>query len=53
MVITASLPAESPHQGKGNVLLMPAADHCQTCDGLIHCHERFGGLLKYYHREAA
>jgi hypothetical protein len=22
-------------------------------DGLIHCHERLGGLLRYYDREAA
>jgi putative transposase len=44
---------ERPHQGKGNVLLMPAADYRQQRDGPIHCHERLGGLLKYYDREAA
>jgi transposase InsO family protein len=44
---------ERPHQGKGNVVLMPAADHRQQRDGPIHCHERLGGLLKCYYREAA
>jgi putative transposase len=44
---------ERPHQGKGNVLLMPAADYRQQRDGPIHCHERLGGLLKYYDRQAA
>jgi putative transposase len=44
---------ERPHQGKGNVVLIPAADHRQQRDGPIRCHERLGGLLKYYDREAA
>jgi transposase InsO family protein len=44
---------ERPHQGKGNVVLMPAADHRQRRHGSIHGHERLGGLLKYYDREAA
>jgi putative transposase len=44
---------ERPHQGKGNVVLMPAADSHQRRDGPIHCHERLGGLLKYYDRLAA
>jgi hypothetical protein len=35
----------------GNVLL-PAADHYQP-HGASHGHERLGGLLKYYDREAA
>jgi putative transposase len=44
---------ERNHQGKGNVLLMPAADHGQRKDLPIRCRERLGGLLKYYYREAA
>jgi putative transposase len=44
--------AERNHQGKGNVLLFPRdADirHAQT----MQCRERLGGLLRYYHQEAA
>jgi hypothetical protein len=45
---------ERNHQGKDNVLLFPTAtkavDHV---DGSVGCKERLGGLLKYYHREAA
>jgi putative transposase len=44
---------ERPHQGKENVVLMPAANDRQQRDSPIHCRERLGGLLKYYHREAA
>jgi putative transposase len=44
---------ERPHQGKSNVVLMPAADHRQQRDGPLHGHERLGGLLKYYDRQAA
>ena len=44
--------AERNHQGKGNVLLfprLPLAHRAQT----VQCRERLGGLLRYYHREAA
>ena len=44
--------AERNHQGKGNVLLFPRhrdVDHKQP----VQCRERLGGLLRYYHREAA
>jgi transposase InsO family protein len=44
---------ERPHQGKENVVLMPAANDRQQRDSPIHCRERLGGLLKYYRREAA
>jgi hypothetical protein len=44
---------ERPHQGKGNVVLLPAADLRQRYTGPIRCHERLGGLLKYYHRKVA
>jgi len=45
---------ERNHQGKGNVLLFPL--NRQSVPGMdrsVHCRERLGGLLKYYHREAA
>jgi putative transposase len=45
--------AERPHQGKGNVVLMPIAAPCQGRDRPIQCRERLGGLLKYYYRKAA
>jgi hypothetical protein len=42
------------HQGKGNVLLFPCGEVPTTKRGpSIRCHERLGGLLKYYHRKAA
>jgi putative transposase len=43
--------AEWNHQGKGNVLLFWAA--ARQREGLVRCRERLGGLLRYYHREAA
>ena len=46
--------AERNHQGKENVLLFPAAEQrVGSGDGKIRCKERLGGLLKYYHTEAA
>ena len=48
--------AERNHQGKGNALLHPASTslrpHRRTMEA-IACRERLGGLLNYYHREAA
>jgi putative transposase len=44
---------ERNHQGKGNVLLFPPVSHDSERTGPIQCHERLGGLLKYYAREAA
>ena len=45
---------ERNHQGKGNVLLFPTATKAiNRIDGSVGCKERLGGLLKYYHREAA
>ena len=44
---------ERPHQGKGNVMLFPSDRAKKTNHGPIHCHERLGGLLKSYDREAA
>jgi hypothetical protein len=44
--------AERNHQGKGNVLLFPRDTHRHR-QGRVRCRERLGGLLRYYHREAA
>jgi putative transposase len=44
--------AERNHQGKGNVLLFPRVTDRQR-EGPVRCHERLGGLLRFYHREAA
>jgi putative transposase len=44
--------AERNHQGKGNVLLFPRSTNSRR-DGLVQCRERLGGLLRYYHQEAA
>jgi putative transposase len=46
--------AERNHQGKDNVLLFPPASKTMNrVDGSVSCKKRLGGLLKYYHREAA
>jgi transposase InsO family protein len=45
---------ERNHQGKGNVLLFPSnRQSASSADRSVRCRERLGGLLKYYHREAA
>src|SRR5882757_2729277 len=44
--------AERNHQGKGNVLLFPRATDRHR-EGPVRCRERLGGLLRYYHQEAA
>jgi putative transposase len=44
---------ERPHQSKGNVILMPHMPPPQKRNRSIRCRERLGGLLKYYHGEAA
>ena len=46
--------AERNHQGKDNVILFPTAgEERNHGSGAIGCNERLGGLLKYYHLEAA
>ena len=42
---------ERNHQGVGNELLKGSA--AANSDGDVVCHERLGGMLKYYSREAA
>jgi transposase InsO family protein len=44
---------ERNHQGRGNVLLLPAVSQDTEREGPVRCRERLGGLLKYYEREAA
>ena len=45
---------EQNHQGRGNVLPFPLNRHSAHDVGRsVRCRERLGGLLKYYHREAA
>jgi len=44
--------AERNHQGKSNMLLFPGGAETRR-DGPVQCRERLGGLLRYYHQEAA
>ena len=45
---------ERNHQGKGNQLLFPrGVIPVSPHHGIVQCQQRIGGLLKYYHREAA
>jgi hypothetical protein len=45
---------ERNHQGKVHVLLFPSSQEPKTCPNQsVCCRERLGGLLKYYHRQAA
>ena len=44
--------AERNHQGKSNVLLFPRVMETRR-EGPVQCRERLGGLLRYYHQEAA
>ena len=43
---------ERNHQGLDNKIITPC-DEVGRRDGEIKCHERLGGLLRYYHRDAA
>jgi hypothetical protein len=45
-------PAQRNHLGKGNVLLFPRDTNIRR-EGPVQCRERLGGLLRYYHQEAA
>jgi hypothetical protein len=44
---------ERCHQGLGNVIPFPKHSSANDREGLIACHERLGGLLKYYERQVA
>jgi transposase InsO family protein len=43
---------ERNHQGLDNELIIPAQEISRS-EGRIQCRERLGGMLRYYHREAA
>jgi len=43
---------ERNHQGKGNVLLFQRVTEARR-DNPLRCRERLGGLLRYYHQNAA
>jgi putative transposase len=45
--------SERNHQGKGNVLLFPRDTNIRREPQPVQCRERLGGLLRYYHQEAA
>ena len=44
---------ERNHQGKANQLLFSRPVLQECAGGGVQCRERLGGLLKYYHRQAA
>jgi transposase InsO family protein len=44
---------ERCHQGLGNVIPFPKHSPANDREEPIACHERLGGLLKYYERKAA
>jgi transposase InsO family protein len=44
---------EHPHQGTGNVILMPMSQQVTKRGSPIRWRKRLGGLLQYYGREAA
>ena len=44
--------AERNHQGKSNVLLFPRVTERRGSEP-VRCRERLGGLLRFYHQEAA
>jgi hypothetical protein len=44
--------AERNHQGLANRLIAPGQEVGRRT-GSVACRERLGGLLRYYHREAA
>ena len=44
--------AERNHQGLDGRIIEPGNEVGQIA-GKIHCHKRLGGMLKYYHRDAA
>ena len=44
---------ERNHQGKENLLLFPAIEQLPQSERKVRSRERLGGLLRFYHREAA
>ena len=44
---------ERNHQGLNNMLITDPGPQVANSDRPVACHERLGGLLRYYHRDAA
>ena len=44
--------SERNHQGLGNAIIEPN-DEVGQAHGEIECHQRLGGMLKYYYRNTA
>jgi hypothetical protein len=44
--------AERNHQGLGNAVIAPLPRRTRAF-GRVRCRERLGGMLRYYHRDAA
>ena len=44
---------ERNHQGKENLLLFPVSEQLPQSERKVRSRERLGGLLRFYHREAA
>ncbi len=45
--------AERNHQGLNNMLILAQPTDAANDDAFIHCRQRLGGMLNYYHRAAA
>ena len=43
---------ERNHQGIDNRLIEPG-DHAESASNSVQCHQRLGGVLRFYHRAAA
>ena len=43
---------ERNHQGIDNRLIEPG-DHAESASNAVQCHQRLGGILRFYHRAAA
>jgi hypothetical protein len=50
---TSHFHEERPHQGIGNIFPFPTNLSAHDRTGTLQCHERLGGLLKYYDRSVA
>jgi putative transposase len=50
---TAHYHLERNHQGIGNNLVIPESAPENCSERKVECRERLGGLLKFYHRQAA
>ena len=44
---------ERNHQGLGNRLIVMQHETCADSARAVQCRQRLGGMLKYYHRQAA